>query len=85
VIDFGVQSQVVLDILSGTVEPSGLLPLQMPADMETVETQMEDVPFDMNPHQDEDGNVYDFGYGLNWQGMIVDGRADKYQTEPVLQ
>ena len=85
VIDFGVQSQAVLDILSGTVEPSGLLPLQMPADMETVETQMEDVPFDMNPHQDEDGNVYDFGYGLNWQGMIADGRADKYRTEPVLQ
>jgi hypothetical protein len=27
-------------------EPSGLLPIQMPADMLTVETQREDVPLD---------------------------------------
>ena len=53
-----------MDILSGATEPSGLLPLQMPADMQTVEAQKEDVPQDMKPHTDSEGNVYDFAYGL---------------------
>ena len=41
-VTFGVQDQAVLDVLSGAVEPQGLLPLQMPADMKTVEEQQED-------------------------------------------
>jgi beta-glucosidase len=32
-VNFGVQNQAVLDIISGKAEPSALLPLQMPADM----------------------------------------------------
>ena len=36
-INFNVQDQAVLDVISGKVEPSGLLPLQMPANMATVE------------------------------------------------
>jgi beta-glucosidase len=76
---FGVQDQALTDILSGTVEPSGLLPLQMPADMKTVEEQKEDVPFDMVYHVDSEGNAYDFGFGLNWDGVIRDGRAGKYR------
>ena len=36
--------EAFLDIITGKVEPSGLLPLQMPANMETVEAQFEDVP-----------------------------------------
>ena len=59
-------------------EPSGLLPVQMPANMETVEHHCEDVPFDMQPYKDSVGNEYDFGYGLNWKGPIKDGRADRY-------
>lgn len=78
VINFGVQDQAILDIISGAVEPSGLLPLQMPASMSTVETQMEDVPFDMQPHVDSEGNTYDFGYGLNWGGIIQDERTGRY-------
>ncbi len=34
---FGVMDQAVMDLLSGNTEPSGLLPVQMPATMETVE------------------------------------------------
>ena len=79
IINFGVQNQAILDILSGVVEPSGLLPLQMPANMAAVETQMEDVPFDMECHRDSEGNMYDFGFGLNWKGIIQDGRAEKYR------
>lgn len=77
-INFKVQDQAVLDILSGTVAPSGLLPLQMPASMATVEQQMEDVPFDMTPHTDSEGNTYDFGFGLNWEGVMLDERHGKY-------
>ena len=75
---FGVQNQAVLDILSGAAEPSGLLPMQMPADMRTVEEQYEDVPHDMRPLVDADGNAWDFAFGLNWSGVISDARTAKY-------
>jgi len=75
---FSVGEQAVLDVISGKYEPSGLLPMQMPANMETVEKQFEDVPFDMIPHKDTEGNSYDFGYGLNWSGVIKDARTKKY-------
>jgi len=76
--NFGVQDQAIFDIVTGVSEPSGLLPLQMPADMETVEKQKEDVPHDMKCYKDSDGHVYDFGYGLNWKGVIKDARTAKY-------
>jgi beta-glucosidase len=78
--EFGVQTEALLDIVSGAVEPSGLLPLQMPIDMTTVEKQFEDVPHDMIPYQDTTGNVYDFGFGLNWKGVIKDARTEKYKV-----
>ena len=64
---------------AGAAEPSGLLPLQMPLDMKTVETQKEDVPYDMICHKDSEGNIYDFGFGMNWNGVIKDARAEKYR------
>jgi beta-glucosidase len=78
---FEIQTQALLDILSGTAEPSGLLPLQMPANMKTVELQAEDVPFDMDCHVDSEGNAYDFGFGLNWNGVIKDSRTEKYKKQ----
>ena len=75
---FGVQNQAVLDIVSGAFEPSGLLPMQMPADMRTVEEQCEDLPHDMRPLVDADGGTWDFGWGLNWNGQITDERTAKY-------
>ena len=47
--------------------------------MKTVEEQKEDVPFDMKCHVDSEGNVYDFGFGMNWSGVIKDGRAANYR------
>ncbi len=78
-VNFGVQDQAILDILSGVAEPSALLPMQMPADMHTVETQFEDVPHDMRPYKDSEGNSYDFGFGLNWKGIINDARTATYK------
>lgn len=80
-VNFGVQDQAILDMLTGAAEPSGLLPLQMPADMQTVEKQKEDVPHDMQCYKDSEGHVYDFGYGLNWKGVIKDGRTLKYKKK----
>jgi beta-glucosidase len=76
---FDIQDQALLDIISGVSEPSGLLPVQMPANMKTVELQYEDVPFDMECHVDTEGNSYDFGFGLNWSGVIKDSRTGKYR------
>ncbi len=78
IIRFGTPEQAVMDIVSGKAEPSGLLPVQMPADMRTVEEQFEDVPRDMRCHIDSEGNKYDFGFGLNWKGVIKDDRTKKY-------
>ncbi len=78
-ISFNVQHQALLDIISGKSEPSALLPMQMPADMKTVEEQKEDVPRDMRCYRDADGNTYDFAFGLNWSGVIHDERVRKYQ------
>lgn len=77
-IGFGVSNNAVLDLVSGKAEPYGLLPCQMPADMNTVEKQCEDLPHDMNCYVDSCGNVYDFAFGMNWNGVIDDARVRKY-------
>lgn len=82
-------SENFIGIAAGEVEPNALLPIQMPANMETVEAQCEDVPRDMECYVDADGNTYDFGFGLNWSGVIQDARTEKYcvpaLTEPATQ
>ncbi len=78
-LSFGVQDQAILETIVGKSEPSALLPMQMPADMKTVEKQAEDVPYDMTCHKDSEGNVYDFGYGLNWKGVIKDARVSQFK------
>jgi beta-glucosidase len=79
-----VPDKAFLEIITGQVEPSGLLPLQMPANMETVEAQFEDVPRDMECYVDGDGNTYDFAFGLNWSGVIKDDRTAKYKVPPIV-
>ena len=61
----------------------------MPANMDTVEAQNEDVPRDVECYVDADGNTYDFTFGMNWSGVIDDERVATYNvaplTEPALQ
>ncbi|NDV17355.1 beta-glucosidase [Muricauda sp. TY007] len=78
-VHMGVQDQALMDIVSGKVEPSAMLPFQMPNDMMTVESQFEDVPRDMEPYTDSNGNAYDFAFGLNWSGIIDDARVKEYK------
>jgi len=87
-LSFGVQNQAILDIISGIAEPSGLLPVQLPADMNTVEQQNEDIPHDMVCYMDASRNIYDFGFGMNWKGVIHDARTKKYVknvADPVIR
>ena len=79
-VSFGVDAQNFLPLLAGKVEPSALLPIQMAANMDTVEAQYEDVSRDMECYVDADGNTYDFAFGLNWAGKIEDARVEKYSV-----
>lgn len=81
-----VKDEAFLMVASGQVEPNGLLPLQQPASMETVEAQKgEDLPRDLECYVDADGNVYDFAFGLNWSGKIDDQRVKTYSAEPLTE
>jgi len=80
---FSIQNAVFVEIALGLVEPNGLLPVEMPANMEAVERQLEDVPRNTDPFVDSMGNIYDFGFGLNWSGQISDWRTDRYVVPPL--
>lgn len=81
IVGFSVSDKAVFDIIEGKHEPRGLLPLQFPANMDTVEAQLEDVGQDMTCYQDSEGNTYDVAYGLNWSGIINDARVVKYNSK----
>lgn len=78
-VEYGCVPQAVLDVITGRFIPQGLLPVQMPNDMKTVECQAEDVAFDMECYEDSEGHIYNFGYGMNFAGVIEDERTKRYQ------
>ncbi len=63
---FGVEKQVMMEILTGEAVPGGRLPIILPRDMETVERHCEDVFEDMIAYTDEVGNRYGYGFGLHY-------------------
>ena len=78
---FNVQYPAVLEVIRGAFEPEGMLPMQLPRDMATVERQSEDVGGDMECYRDSQGHLYDFAYGLNWRGVIHDSRWKQFHRE----
>lgn len=68
IVEFGVSRRAVLDVIFGRFGPQGRLPVQMPRDMDTVERHCEDVALDLQPHVDEFGNAYDYGFGIGYDG-----------------
>ena len=57
---FGVNDEVIHEIIKGKTNPSGKLPFELPSSMSEVEEQFEDVPDDTaNP-------LYKYGYGLSF-------------------
>lgn len=79
-IHFGVSNQALLEIICGEFEPSGLLPFQVPASMEAVESHPEDLPGGLECYVDSAGHEYGFAYGLNWSGVISDERTRRYKA-----
>lgn len=77
-VGFNVDKSNFMPLVAGQVEPSALLPLQMPADMEAVEAQKPGSPRDMTCYVDQNGNTYDFAFGLNWSGVISDERTAQF-------
>lgn len=82
-VTFGVADKAILELVSGNAEPSGMLPLQFPKDMDDVEKQYEDMSYDMECYTDEMENTYDFGFGLNYEGVINDKRKHKYMPKTI--
>lgn len=78
-VGFSVQTQAFLDLLFGREKPSGLLPFEMPASMQAIEEHCEDLPHDIVPYTDADGNTYGFAFGLDFNGPISDSRTERYK------
>jgi beta-glucosidase len=57
---FGVTDEALLDVVFGRFAPVGKLPLELPASMEAVDAQQEDVPFDSKDP------LFRFGAGLTY-------------------
>ena len=77
-VDFGVTQEAICELVSGKAMPKGLLPIEMPANMATVEEHFEDKPFDYEVYKDSQGHSYEFGYGLDWNGIISDERTKRF-------
>jgi len=57
---FMITDEVILDAVFGNYKPTGKLPVEMPASMEAVRNQKEDLPYDSeNP-------LYPYGHGLTY-------------------
>lgn len=58
--DFACEDAVILELIFGQFQPTGRLPIELPASAAAVAAQKEDVPYDSeNP-------LYPFGYGLSY-------------------
>jgi beta-glucosidase len=58
--NFGASDEAVLDVVFGRFHPSGRLPFELPASMESVHAQRPDVPFDSGDP------LFPFGFGLGY-------------------
>jgi len=58
--NFGANDDAVLDVIFGKFAPQGKLPFELPASMDAVRKQKEDLPYDSeNP-------LFEFGHGLSY-------------------
>jgi len=81
----GVADFAYANIITGAVEPYGLLSHPMPKDMDAVEALNEDTPRSVECYTDAAGNTYEFGFGLNWSGVIDDDRTKTYKAAPLTE
>ena len=70
VAEFGVSRAAVLDVVFGGYNPTGRLPIHMLQDTDAVGKQSEDRALDMETYIDREGHNYDYGYGMNYEGVL---------------
>ncbi|MEH7255540.1 glycoside hydrolase family 3 N-terminal domain-containing protein [Neobacillus niacini] len=67
---FGVKTEAIMDVIRGKFNPTGKLPLTIPASQEAVTNEKGDVPgFDEAPsyvYRAKSGDKYGFGFGLTY-------------------
>ncbi|MFH5822957.1 glycoside hydrolase family 3 protein [Georgenia sp. AZ-5] len=68
---FDVKTEAIWDVVRGRFNPTGKLPVSLPADQAAVETNASDVPgyaeaFDYS-YVNEAGDTYEFGFGLSYE------------------
>ena len=67
---FGVKTEALMDVIRGKFNPTGKLPLTIPASQEAVANEKGDVPgFDESPsyvYQAKSGDKYGYGFGLSY-------------------
>jgi beta-glucosidase len=78
----GVSDEAFIATIRGENTPTGILPVNMPINMATVELSYEDTPHDMVPYFDSEGNHYAFGFGLTYGsgGSTVQIKDSRYNT-----
>ena len=59
-VNYGASDAALLDVVFGKAKPMGKLPFELPASMEAVRKQKEDVPYD------SEKPLYKFGFGLSY-------------------
>ena len=69
---YGVQSEAVIDVIRGKFNPTGTLPITIPADQEAVNKEAGDVPgyAEKDPNYayvNENGDAYISGFGLSYE------------------
>ena len=69
---YGVQSEAVIDVIRGKFNPTGTLPITIPADQEAVDKEAGDVPgyAEKDPNYayvNENGDAYISGFGLSYE------------------
>ncbi|WP_335575863.1 glycoside hydrolase family 3 C-terminal domain-containing protein [Neobacillus vireti] len=67
---FGVKTEALMDVIRGRFNPTGKLPITIPANQEAVAKNKMDVPgFDEAPsyyYQSKSGDKYGYGFGLSY-------------------
>ncbi|WP_026459469.1 glycoside hydrolase family 3 N-terminal domain-containing protein [Schaalia vaccimaxillae] len=71
IVGFGTAQEALIQIALGLHDSNGRLPIQFPANMDTVEANKEDVAKDVTPYTDSKGNAYDYGFGLHLDGSVI--------------
>jgi beta-glucosidase len=65
--EFGAEDDALLDVIFGAFNPTGRLPFELPASMDAVEKQYEDLP------GDSEDPLFEFGHGLSYDEQAGEG------------